>query len=65
MSVYISETREPEHVMPFHGWHGSPPLDVQPVSCDGKLRLVNKLFKTETARRRNKHEANDDDDCYN
>lgn len=48
---YISVTDEPEHLIPSQeSPHGSPPLDFQPVSCEGDFKLLYITLRAETAK---------------
>lgn len=47
---YIETTDEPSQVIPFHdSTHGSPPLLVQPVSCEGLFSDVYTTWRAWTA----------------
>lgn len=49
-SYYISVTDESEHLIPSHeSPHGSPPLDCQPLSCEGEFKLLYITLRAETA----------------
>ena len=48
---YISVTDEPEHLIPFQeSPQGSPPLDFQPLKCEGEFKLEYIALRDETAR---------------
>lgn len=47
---YISVTEDPEHFIPSQDSpQGSPPLDFQPSSCEGELKLPYMTLRAETA----------------
>lgn len=55
---YISVTDEPEHFIPFQeSPQGSPPLDFQPSSCEGELKLLYITLRAETAETVSEHQT--------
>lgn len=53
----ISVIDEPEHLIPFQDSpQGSPPLDFQPVSCEGEFKLLYITLRAETAKTTSKYQ---------